>query len=140
MMVTRHWVGATVLGALLLGGCAASGGDAGPPEALECDVMYRAGEGAEPEQATVRVERQIGQEGDTDSVTFGEETAAEMTVSISYHAHSVAHGLIQAWVTADGEEMSRQIVEFEDEYPGGPERSEDHGNRAVVTYLCGAAD
>ena len=94
---------------------------------------------AEPEQATIRVEHQIGEEGDTDSVTFGEETDAEMTVSVSYHASSVAHGLVQAWVTADGDEIDRQIVEFEDEYPGGPERPEDHGNRAVVTYFCDAA-
>jgi len=139
-MAMRHWITATALGALLLGGCTASGGDARPPEALECDVMYRAGEGAEPEQATLLVERQIGQEGSTDSVTFGEETDAEMTVSVSYHASSAAHGLIQAWVTLDGDEMDRQIVEFEDEYPGGPERPEAHGNRAVVTYFCDAAD
>lgn len=139
-MAMRHWASATALSAFLLGGCTASGGDTRPPEALECDVMYRAGEGAKPEQATIRVERQIGQEGDTDSVTFGEDANAEVTVSVSYHAHSVAHGLIQVWVTADGDEMSRQIVEFENEYPGGPEKPEDHGNRAVVTYLCGAAD
>lgn len=102
--------------------------------------MYRAGEGAEPEQATVRVERPVGQEGDTDSVTFGEATDAELTVSVSYHANADAHGLVQAWVTADGTEMDRQIVEFEDEYPGGPDRPEDHGNRAVVTYFCDTAD
>ncbi|MEE6280585.1 hypothetical protein [Georgenia sunbinii] len=139
-MATRHWITATALGALLLGGCTASDGDAGPPDALECDVIYRAGEGAEPEQATIRVERQIGQEGNTDSVTFGQQTDAEMTVSVSYHASSAAHGLVQAWVTADGDEIDRQIVEFEDEYPGGPERPEDQGNRAVVTYVCDAAD
>lgn len=139
MMATKHGIMATALGALLLGGCTASGGDAGPPEALECNVMYRAGEGAEPEQATIRVEHQIGEEGNTDSVTFGEETDAEITVSVSYHASSIAHGLIQAWVTADGDEIDRQIVEFEGEYPGGPERPEDHGNRAVATYFCDAA-
>lgn len=139
-MATKHWTSLSTLGVLLLCGCSASGGDAGPPEALECAVVYRAGEGAEPQQATVRVEREVGREGDTDSVTFAQGTDAEMTVLVSYHASSSTHGLIQARVTADGDERDLQIVEFEGEYPGGPERRDDHGGRAGVTYVCDSAD
>lgn len=138
-MSTKHRITTTVVGVLLLGGCTASG-DSELPAALECAVMYRAGEGAEPEQTTVRVEREIGREGDTDSVSFGDGTEDEMTFGVSYHASSVAHGLIQAWVTAGGEDIDRQTLEFEGEYPGGPELSEDSGDRALLTYVCDAAD
>ena len=139
MMATRRWISLFALCTLLLTGCTASGALNGSPEALECTVMYRAGEDAQPEQATVRVERQIGPEGDTDSVTFGAETDGEVTVSVSYHANSPAHGLVQAWVTSNDGETHREIVEFEGEYPGGPEKRQDSGDRPVVTYVCDAA-
>lgn len=126
----------------MLAGCTSSDDDSAVPETIRCDVTYEAGE--ETEEDSVEVDRQVGSDGDTDSVTFAEGSDAELTVTVTYSADSSEHGLVQIGMNpVNGTETVVQILEFEGEYPGGPETTgeeELEGGATPAEYVCDAAD
>lgn len=137
-MARRHVLMAAAVGAgILLGGCSGSP-DIDVPQAIECQLTYRASPADVAEDETVRVERSIGEDGDVDTAVFGQGREEQMDFLVSYHASSVDNTLIQASVGTTAGDNLVGIVTYSGDVPDGPLIGPDeeiHGD-ATLGYVC----